>query len=480
MKKLCLALVFTAVLGSLISTPLLFAQGTTAFTYQGQLNDGGTNAYGVYTMIFALYDSASGGNQIGSAITNSPTLANGLFTVNLDFGAGAFSGNARWLDITVQSGSTSQELAPRVQVLPSPYALYANNAGAAGSVTNGSWSESVGTYHSSSNVFLIEANGSLAMAISTNKMRIEEDVVANGNLSVNSNFNVAGTLGFGTNNSSLMADGNGGIATSDGTFDLNFGDLSINSIYLNFGGGITGDGQGNVVIGGNGNGSAILGGNVTGAIPQLQVFNSSGTFVVPTNVTRIMVELWGGGGGGGGGGCGGTNGSGTGGGGGGGSAYAKDLIFVTPGSELSVTVGAGGGGGNGSSVSGVSAATGANGGTSSIGGINAQGGNGGGGGSTSDGGSVTEGFGGGGGGTGIGSGRISVTGQSGQSGGLNGASGATPNPGSGGNAAGGGGFGGGNGNISPGGGASGGFGSFNGGAGSAGQTGGSGRVIVWW
>jgi len=76
------------------------AQGTTAFTYQGQLRDGGTNANGTYTMIFKLYDSLSGGNQIGSGITNSPTLANGLFSVNLDFGAGAFNGSARWLDIT--------------------------------------------------------------------------------------------------------------------------------------------------------------------------------------------------------------------------------------------------------------------------------------------------------------------------------------------------------------------------------------------
>src|SRR6266581_3187358 len=64
------------------------AQQTTAFTYQGQLRDGGTNANGTYTMIFKLYDAATSGNQIGSAITNSATLANGLFTVDLDFGAG--------------------------------------------------------------------------------------------------------------------------------------------------------------------------------------------------------------------------------------------------------------------------------------------------------------------------------------------------------------------------------------------------------
>jgi len=110
------------------------AQGTTAFTYQGQLHDSGTNANGNYTMLFALYDSASGGNQIGSTITTSPTLANGLFTVNLDFGAGMFTGPARWLDITVTIGATTQELTPRVQVLPTPYAQF---AAVAATVTNG-------------------------------------------------------------------------------------------------------------------------------------------------------------------------------------------------------------------------------------------------------------------------------------------------------------------------------------------------------
>jgi len=107
------------------------AQGTTAFTYQGQLRDNGTNANGTYTMIFNLYDSPSGGNLIGGPITTTATLANGLFTVNLDFGAGAFNGSARYLDITVQSGSDSEELSPRVQVLPEPYAIFANVANTA-------------------------------------------------------------------------------------------------------------------------------------------------------------------------------------------------------------------------------------------------------------------------------------------------------------------------------------------------------------
>ena len=109
------------------------AQGTTAFTYQGQIQDTGTNANGTYTVICSLYDSVVGGNEIGNPNTNSVTMVNGLFSVNLDFGAGAFGGGPRWLDITIQNGSAGEELTPRVQILPTPYAQFAS---VAGSVTN--------------------------------------------------------------------------------------------------------------------------------------------------------------------------------------------------------------------------------------------------------------------------------------------------------------------------------------------------------
>ena len=109
------------------------AQGTTAFTYQGQLHDNGTNANGAYTMTFVLCDSASGGNKIGTN-TTSATLANGLFSVNLDFGVSAFTSAARWLDITISNNFVAQTLSPRVQVLPTPYAQF---AAIAATVTNG-------------------------------------------------------------------------------------------------------------------------------------------------------------------------------------------------------------------------------------------------------------------------------------------------------------------------------------------------------
>jgi hypothetical protein len=82
MKLIKIFLLATCVLAMWLAVPQARAQGTTAFTYQGQLHDGGTNANGTYTMIFKLYDALTIGNQIGNTITTSPILANGLFTAS--------------------------------------------------------------------------------------------------------------------------------------------------------------------------------------------------------------------------------------------------------------------------------------------------------------------------------------------------------------------------------------------------------------
>jgi hypothetical protein len=114
------------------------AQGTSAFTYQGQLRDNGTNANGTYTLTFKIYDAVTNGNQIGITITNATTVAGGIFLVSLDFGSGAFDGTARWLDIAVSTngGATFIGLSPRQQVLPTPYATFAANAAIAASANS--------------------------------------------------------------------------------------------------------------------------------------------------------------------------------------------------------------------------------------------------------------------------------------------------------------------------------------------------------
>jgi trimeric autotransporter adhesin len=111
----------------------------TAFTYQGQLADGGSPASGTYDLRFAIYDSATNGSVVAGPITNSPAgVTNGLFSASLDFGAGVFTGDARWLEIGVRpTGSMAYftTLAPRQPLTPGPYALYAPSADTAATAT---------------------------------------------------------------------------------------------------------------------------------------------------------------------------------------------------------------------------------------------------------------------------------------------------------------------------------------------------------
>jgi len=104
----------------------------TAFTYQGYLASGGAEANGNHDFQFALYDAANGGSQVGVTVTKTDVaVASGSFTVTLDFGAGAFNGDARWLEIGVRtsgSGGLYTTLTPRQRLTPTPYALYAKAA----------------------------------------------------------------------------------------------------------------------------------------------------------------------------------------------------------------------------------------------------------------------------------------------------------------------------------------------------------------
>ena len=105
---------------------------TTSFTYQGALNDGGNPANGTYDLQFKLYDALSGGSQIGSTVTvNVVTIANGLFKVTLDFGATAFPGADRFLEIGVRPGASTgafTTLSPRQKTTSTPYAIRSLNA----------------------------------------------------------------------------------------------------------------------------------------------------------------------------------------------------------------------------------------------------------------------------------------------------------------------------------------------------------------
>src|SRR5262245_40217098 len=99
----------------------------TGFTYQGRLADGVGPANGVYDLEFKLFDSAGGPAQVGGTLALDNVIVNsGLFTVALDFGAAAFGGSDRWLQIGVRPGASSGSyttLSPRQALMPAPNAL---------------------------------------------------------------------------------------------------------------------------------------------------------------------------------------------------------------------------------------------------------------------------------------------------------------------------------------------------------------------
>ena len=77
---------------ALLSSVVAVVAQTSTFTYQGLLSANDTPANGLYSLRFTLHDAATLGNQVGSTLTNSPVnVSNGVFTVTLDFGSGAFN-----------------------------------------------------------------------------------------------------------------------------------------------------------------------------------------------------------------------------------------------------------------------------------------------------------------------------------------------------------------------------------------------------
>jgi hypothetical protein len=136
MKRTRLLLAYIAALSSVNIQLTAFAQGT-AFTYQGRLADNGSLPNASYDMKFSLWAAATGGAQIGQTIPTSGALtvpvSGGLFTVtlnsNTEFGASAFDGTDRWLQIEISpTGQNSYTpLSDRQKLTASPYAITAGN-----------------------------------------------------------------------------------------------------------------------------------------------------------------------------------------------------------------------------------------------------------------------------------------------------------------------------------------------------------------
>jgi hypothetical protein len=101
---------------------------TTELTYQGQLQSSSAAANGTFDFEFVLFDA--GGTQIGPVVPRSGVpVANGIFSVNLDFGS-SFPGATRFLEIRVRQsgGGAFTTLAPRQPVTSAPYSVKSLNS----------------------------------------------------------------------------------------------------------------------------------------------------------------------------------------------------------------------------------------------------------------------------------------------------------------------------------------------------------------
>ena len=100
---------------------------TSAFTYQGRLNDNSTAANGSYDMQFRVYDTVSGGTQKGITVTKTAVaVTNGVFTVSIDPTLTAFfnqAGNYLEISVRLNGGSSYTTLAPRQLITSAPYSV---------------------------------------------------------------------------------------------------------------------------------------------------------------------------------------------------------------------------------------------------------------------------------------------------------------------------------------------------------------------
>ena len=111
---------------------------TTAFNFQGRLNDGANPANGNFEIQFKLYDALSGGTQIGATVSRpNVAIINGIFAAQLNFGAAAFDGSNRFVEIGVRPAGSANAfniLNPRQAILSTPYTIQAQNAAKLGGI----------------------------------------------------------------------------------------------------------------------------------------------------------------------------------------------------------------------------------------------------------------------------------------------------------------------------------------------------------
>ena len=196
------------VVGVFVSTSMteVHAQ-TTSFNYQGRLQDAGVNANGSYDLRFTLWDALTGGTQqpqpLPVTVTKTSTaVSDGVFTVQLDFGAGAFPGANRWLETSIRLAGSGgfTTLAPRQPITSTPYAVRSLSAASVDSVPVNAVPPGSGNYiqnstapQASSN-FNITGNGTVAGSLGGNIVNATTQYNLNGIRFISTNDGMSNTI----------------------------------------------------------------------------------------------------------------------------------------------------------------------------------------------------------------------------------------------------------------------------------------------
>ena len=251
------------------------------FSYQGQLTNQGAPHQGTVSMIFTLWDQASGGAQIGEPWAASVGVENGLFMTEVYIANADWSGE-RFLQIAVDGDI----LPVRHRITATPFSIRSFEGGGGG---NGPWSIS------GSNIHYTAGNVGIGTATTPERLNVTGNIALTGWLGHNL---PAGTpLTFVASNQTAMRFVGGGDAPNAlGGFFQNQMQTNANGNVI-AGGGRAGsinqiDGNYSVIGGGAGNfvnaTESVVGGGFENSIQ-----NGSERSVIGGGYSNVVTADWG-------------------------------------------------------------------------------------------------------------------------------------------------------------------------------------------